>query len=148
MRAPKPGPSLCIEGVDALVGGRDLYRQAVSDGHKVRQRDVLGAALDDRAQATEVEDDGLGADLSLGATGFYPIRAEWTCTARTGGPYYLGALNATGRSFVNKTGYTQFRVSFSSDDNDDTGNDYIGWYSGENSTSANRPALEVTYTLP
>jgi len=38
----------------------------------------------------------LTADLSLGATGFYPIRAEWTCTARTGGPYYLGALNATG----------------------------------------------------
>jgi hypothetical protein len=36
------------------------------------------------------------ADLSLGATGYYSIRAEWTCTARTGGPYYLGALNATG----------------------------------------------------
>lgn len=38
----------------------------------------------------------LGADLRVPATGYRPIRAEWTCTARTGGPYYLGALNVTG----------------------------------------------------
>ncbi len=30
---------------------------------------------------------------------------------------------------VNKTGTTQFRASFTLDDNDDLGSDYIGFYS-------------------
>jgi hypothetical protein len=46
---------------------------------------------------------------------------------------------------INKTGTTQLRVYFNLDDNDDSGNDYIGYYSGESSTSANRPQLVVTY---
>ncbi len=29
--------------------------------------------------------------------------------------------------------------------NDDTGNDFIGYYSGDNTTAANRPQLVVTY---
>ncbi len=32
------------------------------------------------------------------------------------------------------------------EDNDDLGNDYIGFCSGENATAANRPELVVTYT--
>src|SRR3990170_4104649 len=64
VRAPKPGPSLCIEGVDALVGGYSLARQAIGDRHKVVEGDILGAALDDRAQAADIEDDGLRAGLS------------------------------------------------------------------------------------
>ena len=39
----------------------------------------------------------------------------------------------------------QLRVYFNLDDNDDTGNDYVGYYSGDNGTSANRPQLVVTY---
>ena len=31
------------------------------------------------------------------------------------------------------------------DDNDDGRNDYIGYYTGDNSTSANRPQLVVTF---
>lgn len=56
-----------------------------------------------------------------------------------------GILNATGLGAINKTGTTQLRVYFTLDDNDDTGNDYIGFYSGENGTATNRPVLEVTY---
>jgi hypothetical protein len=56
-----------------------------------------------------------------------------------------GNLNAAGLAAVNKTGTTQLRVSFNLDDNDDTGNDYLGYYSGENNTAANRPQLVVTY---
>jgi hypothetical protein len=56
-----------------------------------------------------------------------------------------GLLNASGLAAVNKTGTTQFRVYFTLDDNDDTGNDYLGFYSGENGTASNRPVLEVTY---
>jgi hypothetical protein len=42
-------------------------------------------------------------------------------------------------------GATQLRVYFARDDNDDGRSDYIGYYSGDNSTSANRPQLVVTY---
>ena len=50
-----------------------------------------------------------------------------------------------GLTAVNKTGATQLRVYFDLDDNDDGGNDYMGWYSADNSDPANHPQLEVTY---
>jgi carboxypeptidase T len=56
-----------------------------------------------------------------------------------------GSLNAAGLAAVNKTGTTQLRVYFNLDDNNDGGADYLGYYSGDNSTSANRPQLVVTY---
>jgi hypothetical protein len=56
-----------------------------------------------------------------------------------------GTLSSTGRSAVNKTGTTQLRVYCTLDDNDDLGFDYIGFYPGETSTTANRPQLTVTY---
>src|SRR3990172_539976 len=59
VRAPKPGPSLCIEGVDALVCGYGLARQAIGDRHKGGEGDIIGAALDDRAQAAEIEEERL-----------------------------------------------------------------------------------------
>ena len=43
------------------------------------------------------------------------------------------------------TGSTQLRVYFNLDDNDDLGTDYLGYYSGDNTTTANRPQLVVTY---
>jgi len=56
-----------------------------------------------------------------------------------------GSPNAAGLAAINKTGTTQLRVYFSLDDNNDGGTDYIGYYSGDNGTSANRPQLVVTY---
>jgi len=61
------------------------------------------------------------------------------------GSFSNGTLNATGLAAINKTGTTQFKVYFTTDDNDDLGSDYIGFYSGESST-ANRPKLVITYT--
>ena len=57
-----------------------------------------------------------------------------------------GSLNAAGLAAINKTGRTQLRLAFTLDDNDDTGSDYVGFYSGDNATAANRPTLTVTYT--
>ena len=37
------------------------------------------------------------------------------------------------------------RVYFAKDDNDDSGDDYLGYYSGETATAAYRPQLVVTY---
>jgi len=64
--------------------------------------------------------------------------------AASNGVWSTASLNAAGLAALNKTGTTQFRVYFSLDDNDDMGNDYIGYYSGE-ATSANRPQLVITY---
>ena len=56
-----------------------------------------------------------------------------------------GSLNAAGLAAINKTGTTQLRVYFNLDDNNDKNADYIGYYSGDNGTAANRPQLVVTY---
>jgi hypothetical protein len=65
--------------------------------------------------------------------------------AASNGSWSEGSLNASGLAAIDKAGTTQLRVWFNLDDNDDTGNDYIGYYSGDNTTAANRPQLVVTY---
>jgi len=64
--------------------------------------------------------------------------------AASNGSWSEGSLNAAGLAAIDKAGTTQLRVWFNLDDNDDTGNDYLGYYSGE-ATAANRPQLVVTY---
>ncbi len=64
--------------------------------------------------------------------------------AASNGSWSEGALNASGLAAIDKAGTTQLRVYFNLDDNDDTGNDYLGYYSGE-ATSTNRPQLVVIY---
>jgi hypothetical protein len=54
-------------------------------------------------------------------------------------------LNTNGTSRIAKTNYTQFRIRFATDDDNDTADDYLGFYSGENASATNRPILEVTY---
>jgi fibronectin type 3 domain-containing protein len=92
---------------------------------------------------------GFGGAVTLAAGDFQAAadasQVATLSNALNNGDWSTGALNASGLSFINKTGTTQFRVYFSLDDNDDAGNDYIGWYSGENGTAANRPVLEVVY---
>ncbi len=73
------------------------------------------------------------------------IQATSLSNAASNGTWSEGNLNSSGLAAIGKTGTTQFRVYFNLDDNDDLGNDYIGYYSGDNSTSGNRPQLVVTY---
>jgi len=48
---------------------------------------------------------------------------------------------------TSKTAKTQLRVRFTIDDDNDSANDYINFYSGDYSTNtAYRPKLEVQYT--
>ena len=49
--------------------------------------------------------------------------------------------------FINPTGHTQFRLSFTQDDNDNRGNDWVGFYSARNVNSSRHPALVIEYTL-
>ncbi len=73
------------------------------------------------------------------------VQAASLANAASNGAWSEGGLNAAGRAAVNKTGTTQLRVYFNLDDNDDNGNDYLGYYSGNHTTSANRPQLVITY---
>lgn len=73
------------------------------------------------------------------------VQAASLSNAASNGVWSTGTLNAAGIAALNKTGTTQLRVYFNTGDNDDTGNDYLGYYSGENGTAANRPQLVVTY---
>ena len=73
------------------------------------------------------------------------VQAASLGNAASNGSWSEGSLSSAGIAALNKTGTTQLRVYFNLDDNDDTGNDYIGYYSGDNTTAANRPQLVVTY---
>lgn len=56
-----------------------------------------------------------------------------------------GSLDAAGLAAISKTGTTQLRVYFAIDNDNNRRADYIGYYAGDNSTSASRPQLVVTY---
>ncbi|MEO6194080.1 MAG: M14 family zinc carboxypeptidase [Thermoanaerobaculia bacterium] len=73
------------------------------------------------------------------------VQAASLSNATSNGTWSTGNLNASGLAAIDKTGTTQLRVYFNLDDNDDNGNDYLGYYSGNNTTSGNRPQLVVTY---
>jgi hypothetical protein len=63
-------------------------------------------------------------------------------------PSWFGIeLQDANLALVNKIGATQFRLSFSKDDDDDLEADVVKFYSG-NSVSSSRPQLIVTYYVP
>ncbi|MEK6754199.1 MAG: DNRLRE domain-containing protein [Chloroflexota bacterium] len=63
------------------------------------------------------------------------------------GNWYNTALNAAGISNINLTGTTQFRLRFTTDDNNDLGADYFTFSSGD-AGAANRPQLIIEYFIP
>ena len=73
------------------------------------------------------------------------VGAASLTNAASNGTWSEASLNAAGLAAVHKTGTTQFRIYFSVDDNEDLRDDYIGYYSGEALTAADRPQLVVTY---
>ncbi len=97
----------------------------------------------------DVQTGGFSGSVTL-ATGDFQavataVQAASLSNAAANGTWSTGALNAAGLAALDKTGTTQLRVYFNLDDNDDLGNDYVGYYSGDNATAANRPQLVVTY---
>jgi hypothetical protein len=97
----------------------------------------------------DVQNGGFSGSTALQTDDFQAaataVQAASLSNAATNGTWSEGSLNAAGLLAVNKTGTTQLRVYFASDDNDDQGTDYVGYYSGNTSTEANRPQLVVTY---
>ena len=99
----------------------------------------------------DVQTGGLSGSTALQTGDFQAaataVHAASLSNAAANGTWSEGILNAAGLAAISKTGTTQIRVYFNLDDNDDTGNDYLGYYSGD-STAANQPQLVVTSSPP
>jgi hypothetical protein len=97
----------------------------------------------------DVQTEGLSGSTTLQTGDFQAaaaaVQAASLSNAASNGSWSEGSLNAAGLAALSKTGTTQLRVYFNLDDNDDNGNDYLGYYSGDNTTAANRPQFVVTY---
>jgi hypothetical protein len=62
--------------------------------------------------------------------------------------WYSAVLLNTAHPFINKTGTTQFRLRFLTDDNNDNAADYMKFFSGNYATASARPTLIITYYIP
>ena len=56
-------------------------------------------------------------------------------------------LKSTAYRYINRTGITQVRLRFQTDDDNDSAADFLRFYSG-NATAANRPVLVIEYYVP
>jgi hypothetical protein len=61
---------------------------------------------------------------------------------------YWSVLNAGANPYINLKGVTQIRLMFQLDDNDDLGDDYMAFFSGDARTLSDRPLLQVDYYIP
>jgi hypothetical protein len=98
----------------------------------------------------DVHSSGFGGNVALTSDDFQAT-ATATNVATMSNPaanldWSTGSLNSAGLAAINKLATTQFRVDFTLDDNDDSDQDYVGFYAGD-TTAANRPQLVVTYKL-
>jgi hypothetical protein len=80
------------------------------------------------------------AAASRAAVGFF------VNTPRAGG-WYVSTLRATAYPFINRTGITQLRLRFQTDDDNDAVADFLRFYSG-NAAAANQPVLVLEYYVP
>jgi hypothetical protein len=62
--------------------------------------------------------------------------------------YYIANLKPAAFAQVNVMGWTQLRLRFFKDDNDDSGTDYVAFFSGNAVNVAYRPILEIVYYIP
>ena len=63
------------------------------------------------------------------------------------GGWYVTTLKTTAYPVINRTGITQFRLRFQTDDDNDAVADFLRFYSG-NAAAANRPVLVIEYFVP
>ncbi|HYH44191.1 MAG TPA: DNRLRE domain-containing protein [Thermoanaerobaculia bacterium] len=99
--------------------------------------------------AASIRTGGFNGNVALETADFQAAAtASAVCTLSSpaaNGDWAECTLNPAGLAALNKTGKTQLRIAFTSDDNDDRGDDYIGFYAGNNATAANHPQLVVVY---
>jgi fibronectin type 3 domain-containing protein len=117
---------------------------------KLKRGNLYGSVAALGSLYADIMTGGFNGNTAL-ETGDFQATATATQVAEMSIPaannlWSTGSLNASGQAAVNKTGKTQFRVYFSVDDNDNSTEDYISFFSGDNATAANHPVLEIIYT--
>lgn len=105
--------------------------------------DVLGALQIDAMTGWFGSNSGLVAsDFEAAATA--PKAGSFSKTPANG--WYYAALKTNGLGAINKTGLTQLRLWFATDDNNNSATDLLKFVSGN--ASKDRPTLVINYTLP
>lgn len=96
-----------------------------------------------------VRNGGFNGNVALETADFQAAATvSGVCTlsnAANNGDWSECTFNPAGLAALNKTGKTQIRIAFTTDDDNDSRDDYIGYYSANNSTPANYPQLVVVY---
>jgi len=59
--------------------------------------------------------------------------------------WYWAMLDPSAYPHINLQGVTQLRLRFMVEDNDDLGNDYLTFYSGNHNELSERPRLVIEY---
>ena len=98
--------------------------------------EIRSGTFSDNA-SLQTEDFSAPAGTNAVPDPFRPLSFTW----------YVSQLSEPNLGLINKTGLTQFRLSFTQDDNNDLGSDYVKFYSG-NGISGNRPQLIIKYFVP
>jgi PKD repeat protein len=95
----------------------------------------------------DIKKGSLGGNIALQNNDFEADAEQVAVITNQGGngTTYTVSLNADALAHVNDTGRTQLRLYFSLDDNDDRGNDYVGFYSANNNNAARHPKLVIIY---
>jgi hypothetical protein len=96
----------------------------------------------------DLKQKNFGSNASL-ATNDFEAKAGKTSvgTFKVSGNPYSAVLTATGKANISKTAATQFKIHFTKDDNNDKGDDYLKFYSG-NASSSTKPSLVIEYYVP
>lgn len=91
---------------------------------------------------------GTGATLEAGDFQAAPSAASvgTLSSPAANGDWAEASLNATGLALVNRAGLTQLRVAYTLDDDNDSVEDTVGFYSGNEPDAASRPQLVVAYS--
>lgn len=85
------------------------------------------------------------------AVGDFQAAAGKVAVAVFGTPvnnWYSAVLNSSGRNYINLTGATQFRLRFTTDDNNNGVADYMKFYSGDHGNAGVWPTLVIEYYVP
>jgi Concanavalin A-like lectin/glucanases superfamily len=99
--------------------------------------DIRRGAFSGNAALQSTDFQAVANRMSVGLIANNPTPAGW----------YATRLAATAHPYVNRTGITQLRLRFQTDDDNDAVADLIRFYSG-NAAATDRPVLVITYSVP
>jgi hypothetical protein len=108
-----------------------------------------GAVTPLSSLVADIRTNYFGSSSSLVVSDFEAAASKSSAVKLTAnGTVYKATLSTSAKTYISKTGLTQFKLRFAKDDNDDKGADYLKFYSGNSSSSSSRPSLVIEYYVP